>query len=164
QLHKKAVDIYANKFTMDYIMRTFSYVFDTNTYKGGGIPNINTKVITTGKFKIKGVEIIPLEYNHGPALIFGYRIGDFAYMTDCSFIPEPEFSKLKDLKVLVLDALRYKEHPTHFNIKQATEAAQKINAEQTYFTHITHDIRHDTDNAKLPERIELAYDGLKFTV
>ncbi len=162
QLHKKSVDIYANKFTMDYIMRTFSYVFDTNTYKGGGIPNINTKIITIDKFKIKDVEIIPLEYYHGPAKIFGYRIGDFAYMTDCSFIPESEFVKLENLNVLVLDALRYKEHPTHFNIKQATEAAQRINAKQTYFTHITHDILHDADNAKLPKGIELAYDGLKF--
>lgn len=162
QLHKKPVDIYGNKFTIDYIKKTFSYVFDTKTYKGGGIPNININVITIDKFKIRGVEIIPIEYNHGPAKIFGYRVGDFAYMTDCSFIPETEFSKLNGLKVLVLDALRYREHPTHFNIKQAVEAAQRINAGQTYFTHITHDILHDTDNPKLPERIALAYDGLKF--
>ena len=164
QLHKKSVDIYGNEFTINYIKKTFSYVFDTNTYKGGGIPNINTKVITIDRFKINGIEIIPVEFNHGQAKIFGYRIGNFAYMTDCSFIPEAEFPKLENLKVLVLDALRYKEHPTHFNIKQAVEAAQRINADQTYFTHITHDILHDTDNAKLPERIEFAYDGLKFEV
>ena len=121
-------------------------------------------MITTDRFKIKGVEIIPLEFDHGPSKVYGYRIGDFAYMTDCSFIPESEYSKLDDLKVLVLDALRYKAHPTHFNFEQAIEAAKRINAEQTYFTHITHDIVHDTDNAKLPNGIALAYDGLKFEI
>ena len=164
QLHKKSVDIYGNKLTIDYIKKTFSYVFDTNTYKGGGIPNINTNVISLERFKINGIEIIPLEFDHGPTKVFGYRIGDFAYMTDCSYIPEFEFPKLNGLEVLVLDALRYRTHPTHFNIEQAVEAAQRINAGQTYFTHITHDILHDADNAKLPEKIGLAFDGLKFEI
>ena len=101
QLHKKSVDIYGNKLTIDHIKKTFSYVFDTNTYKGGGIPNISTNVITLDPFKVKGIEIIPLEFDHGSLKVFGYRIGDFAYMTDCSFIPEPEFTKLNGLKVLV---------------------------------------------------------------
>jgi phosphoribosyl 1,2-cyclic phosphate phosphodiesterase len=164
QLHKKPVDIYGNDFTINYIKRTFSYVFDTNTYKGGGIPNINTKVITSDKFQIKGMEIIPLEYDHGPTKVYGYRVGDFAYMTDCSFIPESEYPKLKNLKVLILDALRYRPHPTHFNIEQAIEAARHINAKQTYFTHITHDVLHDEANSKLPSNIQLAYDGLKFEI
>ncbi len=123
QLHKKTVDIYGNEQTIAYIKKTFSYIFDTNTYKGGGIPKINTNIINLDKFSVKNVEITPLEYDHGPAKVYGYMIGDFAYMTDCSFIPESEFGKLDGLSVLVLDALRYRPHPTHFNFEQAIQAA-----------------------------------------
>jgi phosphoribosyl 1,2-cyclic phosphate phosphodiesterase len=162
QLRKKAVDLYGNEATMEYIKKAFSYIFDENTYKGGGIPNVNVKIIDSNKFSIGEVEVTPIEYWHGPTLVYGYRIGDFAYMTDCSFIPEDQFEKLKGLKYLILDALRFREHPTHFNFEQAIEAAKKTGAMHTYFTHITHDILHDRDNALLPEGIEIAYDGLCF--
>lgn len=164
QLHKKSVDIYANSETLDRIKQTFSYIFDENTYKGGGIPRVNIKEITLDKFNISGVEIIPVEYHHGPAIVFGFRIGNFAYITDCSKIPEKEYDKLKNLKVLVLDALRYRPHPTHFSINEAVEVAQRIGAKQTYFTHITHDVVHDEANQKLPTGIELAYDGLTLEI
>ncbi len=164
QLQKKAVDLYGNESTIEYIRKTFSYIFDENTYKGGGIPDVNTKIITQEKFVIGGVEIIPLEYYHGPTIVFGYRIGDFAYMTDCSLIPDEQYPKLKNLKLLIIDALRHRPHPTHFNFDQAMEAAQKIGASQTYFTHMTHDILHDEDSAKLPPRIGIAYDGLKIEI
>ena len=139
-----------------------SYIFDENTYRGGGIPNVAVKIINNGKFNIYNVEVIPIEYWHGPTPVYGYRIGDFAYMTDCSFIPEEQFDNLKGLKFLILDALRYRAHPTHFNFEQAIEAAVKTGAKQTYFTHITHDILHEKDNALLPKGIEIAYDGLTF--
>ncbi len=164
QLHNKFVDVYGNRETLERIKQTFSYIFDVNTYRGGGIPDITTHEITLEKFNVSGLEVTPLEYFHGPNMIYGYRIGDFAYMTDCSKIPEPEFDKLKGLKVLVLDALRYRKHPTHFSIDEAVEAAKKINAKQTYFTHMTHDVVHDEVNAKLPKGIELAYDSLTFEV
>lgn len=162
QLHNKTVDIYGGSDTLNKLKRTFSYIFDPNTYRGGGIPDVTLNEITLEPFNIHGQQIIPLEYYHGPNLIFGYRIGDFAYMTDCSNIPEHEFAKLKGLNVLVLDALRYRKHPTHFSIDEAVEAAQKIAAKQTYFTHMTHDVVHDEVTAKLPKGIELAYDGLQF--
>jgi phosphoribosyl 1,2-cyclic phosphate phosphodiesterase len=164
QLRRKSVDLYGNQTTINYIKQTFSFIFDENTYKGGGIPDVKTNIITTEKFFIGNVEVIPLEYFHGPIVVYGYRVGDFAYMTDCSFIPETEFPKLRNLKVLILDALRYRPHATHFNFEQAIEAAQKIGAAQTYFTHMTHDILHDTDNAKLPKGIEIAYDQLSFEI
>lgn len=164
QLHKKSVDIYGNKETLERIKQTFSYVFDPNTYRGGGIPDVSLNEITPEPFSVAGLEIIPLEYYHGPGMIFGYRIGRFAYMTDCSKIPEQEYEKLKELDVLVLDALRYRPHPTHFSIDEAVKAAQKIGARQTYFTHMTHDVVHDEVNARLPKGIELAYDGLSFEV
>jgi phosphoribosyl 1,2-cyclic phosphate phosphodiesterase len=164
QLHKKFVDLYGNHATLDRIKKTFSYIFDENTYRGGGVPDVTTHEVTLEKFMVQGLEVTPLEYFHGPNLIFGYRIGDFAYMTDCSKIPEHEFDKLKGLKILVLDALRFRPHPTHFSIDEAVEAAKRIGAKQTYFTHMTHDVVHDEVNAKLPEGIELAYDGLTFEV
>lgn len=162
QLHKKFVDIYGNADTLGKLQKTFSYIFDPNTYKGGGIPDVTLNEITLEPFNIGEQKIIPLQYYHGPNLIFGYRIGDFAYMTDCSGIPENEFTKLRSLNVLVLDALRYRKHPTHFSIDEAVGAAQKVGAKQTYFTHMTHDVVHDEVNAKLPKYIELAYDGLQF--
>jgi phosphoribosyl 1,2-cyclic phosphate phosphodiesterase len=164
QLHKKAVDVYGNEETINYIRVSFRYIFDPNTYRGGGIPNIKTNVISLNKFTISGVEITPIWYFHGESKIFGYRIGDFAYMTDCSAIPDSEFVKLENLKVLVLDALRYKPHPTHFSIEQAIAAVNKIKPRQTYFIHMTHDILHDETNGQLPEGIQLAYDGLELNL
>lgn len=164
QLHHKTVDVYGNADTIGNIKRAFSYIFDESTYKGGGIPDIFTHIITTDKFKIHGVDIVPLKYFHGPTIVFGYRIGGFAYMTDCSMIPEEEFPKLQGLEVLVIDALRYRPHPTHFSVDEAVEAAKRINPKQTYFTHMTHDLLHDETNASLPENIQLSYDGLEITI
>jgi phosphoribosyl 1,2-cyclic phosphate phosphodiesterase len=164
QLHRKVVDIYANAETADRIKKTFSYIFDNETYRGGGIPDVDLKIVSEDKFEISGLEIIPLIYRHGPTTVYGYRIGDFAYMTDCNFIPQSEYDKLKGLKVLILDALRYRPHPTHFSIDEATGEALKIGAEKTYFTHITHDVVHEEANAKFPKGIELAYDGLTLEV
>jgi phosphoribosyl 1,2-cyclic phosphate phosphodiesterase len=160
QLNNKAVEIYANQDTMDRIKQTFSYAFDSNTYTGGGIPLLKPFTITSEKFYINSDEILPIVYHHGPVNVFGYRIGDFAYMTDCNRIPESQYDKLKNLKVLVLDALRWRPHPTHFSIDEAIAEAGKIGALKTYFTHITHDVLHDEVNSRLPEGIELAYDGL----
>lgn len=164
QIHKKSIDLYGNAETIENIRRTFNYIFDPNTYRGGGIPDVNTKIISLDKFKIKHVEITPIEYLHGPTTVYGFRIGDFAYLTDCSMIPEKEFPKLKGLKVLILDALRYRKHATHFSFDEAIEASNKIGAERTYFTHMTHDIVHDEASAKLPAGIELAYDGLSIVI
>jgi phosphoribosyl 1,2-cyclic phosphate phosphodiesterase len=161
-LHHKAVDIYANEDTIKHIKRAFGYIFDENTYKGGGIPNIKIHTIQLENFFIGDLEITPIEYFHGPTIVWGFRIGDFAYLTDCSKIPEKEFPKLEGLKFLIIDALRYKPHPTHYCIDEAIEVSKRIGAGQTYFTHLTHDVLHDEANAKLPSNIQLAYDGLTF--
>lgn len=164
QLHNKAVDIYGNKETISQIKITFRYVFNPGTYKGGGIPKLRTQVISLRRFKIRGVSILPVQYFHGGMKVFGFRIGDFAYLTDCSGIPETEYKKLKNLKVLVIDALRYKPHPTHFSIDEAVLAAKRIHAEKTFFVHMTHDLLHDETNSRLPKKIRLAYDGMRLTL
>lgn len=164
QLHNKYVDIYVNDETSVAIKKAFSYIFDENTYKGGGIPLVNMQIIDLTPFEVSGQEIIPIEYKHGPTTVYGFRLGDFAYMTDCSFIPESEYVKLKGLKVLILDALRYRKHETHYSFDEAIEASKRIGAERTYFTHMTHDIVHDEAEAKLPDGIKLAYDGMKIEI
>jgi len=164
QLHWKTVDVFSNEKTLNKIRATFSYIFDPNTYKGGGIPNITLHTITLDKFTFNGIEIIPIEYFHGPTRVFGYRIGGFAYLTDCSMIPEKEFPKLENLEVMIIDALRYRKHETHFSIDEAVEVAQRLNPKMTYFTHMTHDVLHDEANEQLPENIELSYDGLTFEI
>ena len=101
---------------------------------------------------------------HGKLETFGYRIGSFAYLTDCSYIPRASMHLLNGLKVLVLDALKYKDHPTHLTVDKALALARKIGAERTYFTHMCHDIDHAKLLSELPAGIEPAYDGLRITI
>lgn len=164
QLHRKHVELYANHETASRIRQTFSYIFDENTYKGGGIPQVNLHEIDLKPFDVLGQNVIPIEYKHGPTNVYGFRIGDFAYLTDCNFIPESEFPKLEGLKILIIDALRYRKHETHYSVDEAIAVSQRINAGHTYFTHMTHDIVHAEASSKLPANIEFAYDGLMFEV
>jgi phosphoribosyl 1,2-cyclic phosphate phosphodiesterase len=162
QLHKKTVDVFGNSETINYLKKAFSYIFDENTYKGGGIPDIETHVIELEKFKAGPVEVLPVKYFHGPTVVWGYRIGNFAYVTDCSGIPDEEFGKLENLEYLIIDALRFKPHSTHFSIDEAVDVSKRLKAKQTYFIHMTHDVMHDEVNPGLPGGIQLAYDGLAF--
>ena len=169
QRYDKFIDIYGNKLTIDEIKVTFRYAFDQNPdieklVIHQAVPLINAHYIKNEKFTIKGVEIIPVEVMHGNLPIFGYRVGGFAYITDASEIPEEEQKKLHGLDVLIINALRERPHPSHLNIKQATELAQKLKAKETYFTHMTHDILHDEVNGALPENIGLGYDGMTFNI
>ena len=159
---EKSIDLYSNSLTIDELSVTFRYVFDERLRSHMAVPLVNMHKIENKPFTVKGIEIIPIEVIHGRLPIFGYRIGNFAYVTDASFIAEEEEKKLEGLEVLVLNALRERPHPTHFNIEQATELAQKYGAGKTYFTHMTHEVLHDKVNAKLPQGIELGYDGLNF--
>ncbi|HUT43130.1 MAG TPA: MBL fold metallo-hydrolase, partial [Desulfobacterales bacterium] len=101
-----------------------------------------------------------IEIFHGRLQIVGYRINNFAYLTDCSFIPVKSYPYLQHLELLVLDALRKKPHPTHFTLEQAVCEAEKIGAKLTYFTHMTHHLDYEELNSSLPSGMQLAYDGL----
>ena len=164
QRYRKYIAIYGNKLTLDEIKITFRYALDEKLKSYWAVPLVNFNYIENKPFKIKETEIIPIEVYHGRMKIFGYRIGKFAYITDCSKIPDEEMNKLENLDVLILNSLRKAPHPTHLNLEQATEIALKLKAKKTYFTHITHDLMHDETNASLPENIELAYDGLEMEI
>lgn len=157
------IPTYASAVTLDGLYKRFDYIFNP-LQKGGGIPKLDIHEVVDEPIHAGDLTIIPLEIMHGILPVLGFRFGNFAYITDASEIPEKTMEKLKGVKYLILNALRHKPHPTHFNIDQAVAMAQKIGAEKTWFTHITHDLEHEETNASLPPGIELAYDGLKFEI
>jgi len=159
-IQQSAIDCYASEETMNDIKKTFRYIFGEAIQTGGGIPQINPRIITDGKFDIKGVEVQAIEVYHGKMKVLGFRIGRIAYVTDTNNIPEPSLEKLMGVEVLVLDALRRRKHSTHYSLSESIAIAQRIGARQTYFTHICHDLLHDEVNAELPSGMELGYDGL----
>ena len=159
-LHKRPIPCFGDAETVTALRRMFAYVFDPATPKGGGLPQIALFTIA-GTFCAGRSEIVPVPLMHGTRPILGLRIGRFAYLTDCNHIPDASWPLLEDLDVLVLDALREKPHPTHFSIAEAVEAARRIGAARTYFTHMTHDLPHAATCERLPGGMELAYDGLE---
>jgi phosphoribosyl 1,2-cyclic phosphate phosphodiesterase len=157
---KRPMACFADAQTVDDIRRMFAYVFEPDAPKGGGLPQLELFRVE-GPFCVGRQEVVPVPVLHGHRPIFGLRFGRFAYLTDCSGIPETSWSLLEDLDVVVLDALRERSHPTHFSIAEAIEAGRRIGATRTYFTHMCHDLPHAATCAKLPPGFELAYDGLQ---
>lgn len=164
QRHDKFIQLYGNNKTIDELKTSFRYVFDEELISHHAVPLVKFNKIKNERFGISGVDILPVECLHGNLKIFGYRINNFAYITDCSAISEDELIKLQNLKVLVINALRIRPHPTHFNLQQAIEIVKIVKPKRAYFTHLTHDILHDKINSTLPKGIELAYDGIEFNL
>ena len=154
---------FADERTISDIRRMFAYVFDPATPKGGGLPRLQLQLID-GPFRVGAHPITPVPIMHGERPILGFRIGGFAYLTDCSAIPAASWRHLHNLDVVVLDALRERPHPTHFSLSEAVEAARRVAAGQTYFTHMCHDLGHAATNERLPAAMALAYDGLELTL
>ena len=150
---------YGDAATLEDIRRMFSYVFDPATPKGGGLPQLDLRVID-GPFSVGDIHLQPVPIWHGRRRILGFRVGAFAYLTDCSRIDEAAWPLLERLDVLVLDALREKPHPTHFSLSDAIATAARIGAARTFFTHMAHDLPHEATNARLPDGMRLAHDGL----
>ncbi len=149
---------YGSPECLDDIRRRFDYIF-TETQVGGGKPRLELIPIN-GPIDLFGLEIVPVPAYHGRLPVLGFRFGAAAYVTDCNSIPDSSMELLRDLDLLVLDALRWRSHPTHFNVEQALEMVARLRPARTYFTHITHDLDHAATNAVLPPGVELAYDGL----
>ena len=154
-----ALSVYAEDYVTEAIRNRLSYVFEKRKYPG--IPNLKLIPVNINPFFISGIEIIPIRLIHGCLPIFGYRIGNMAYLTDLKTIPEDEFKKLNNLDVLVINALREKEHIAHQNIQQALQNIEKINPKRTYLTHVSHHFGlHSQIEQILPENVFIAYDGL----
>ncbi len=163
-LTRRRIPLYGTAATLSEIRRIFSYIFEPDPrYEGGLLAQLDSYEITAfSPFTLDGARILPFQLWHGRLEVLGFRIGSFAYATDCKTIPEESYSALRELDVLVLDGLRYEAHRSHMTIPEAIEAAQRIGARKTYLTHMTHSVDYDTVNAQLPNGIELAYDGLEF--
>ncbi len=157
-LQHQPIPVYGSSSTIHRLRQAFGYAFDLPAFQNG-VPNLISNIVDK-PFRVNGTEIIPIPLWHGKMEILGYRIGNFAYCTDVSAIPQSSYALLQNLEVLVLDALREEPHPTHFSLSQAIREAQKIGAGQTWFTHMNHKIDHQRHSALLPERCALAWDGL----
>jgi phosphoribosyl 1,2-cyclic phosphate phosphodiesterase len=159
---------YARENTAQVLRNMFRYIFQDGSYPG--VPDLRIQEVdepfnVANRYGSDGcVRVQPIEAWHGALALFGYRVGRFAYVTDASRIPEASYERLRDLDVLVLDALRHEPHPTHFTIEEAVAVAKRIGARQTYFTHMTHTVLHAEEDARLPPGIALGYDGLSFEV
>ena len=160
---RAAIPCQGDAHTLGDVRRMFAYVFDPHTPKGGGLPQLSLFQLG-GPFSFEHRTFIPVPVKHGSLPILGYRVGGFAYLTDCNEIPDSSFAQLERLDVVVIDALRHRRHSTHFNVDQAVEAAVRIGARRTYFTHMTHDLPHAATCAELPAAMTLAHDGLVLDV
>ena len=158
-LAKQPMPVYGDARTLRELRRTFRYIFDSDAPKGGGVPDLRLWPIG-GRFSLGRQEVWPVPIRHGPWTILGFRVGAFAYLTDCNGIPEPSLALLADLDVLVLDALRHRPHPTHFTLREAVATAARVGARRTWFTHIAHELGHAETCASLPAGMALAHDGL----
>lgn len=162
-VQKHPTDIYAEKRVQKAIMRIFNYVFADNKYPG--TPKMNLHDIDDNPFEIDGIEFIPIRCYHHKLPVYGFRVGDLAYITDTNFIPEKEMEKLAGTRILILNALRIEKHLSHFNLEQAIEIIQKVNPERGYLTHISHRMgKHQYVQSMLPSNVFLAYDGLTFSI
>lgn len=158
RLTKRSIPVYGNAPTIAELRQVFSYVF-RKTQEGGGKPQVET-IVVDAPFQVGEVLVQPILVFHGELPIFGYRIGDLAYITDCSSIPPQSLKLLQDLDILILGVVRFDPHPTHMHVAQALDLVAKLQPKQTYFTHISHLMDHSEVSRSLPAGVYLAYDGL----
>lgn len=162
---QKSIPIFVKDTVVDNLKRHYDYVFRDHRYPG--VPALDLNVLPNKPFYIKGVRITPVEVMHGQWPIFGYRIGDFAYITDAKTISEEELEKLHDLKVLILNALRPREHFAHLSVKEALKIIETLKPREAYLTHLCHEIGPHSlieSSNNLPSNVHAAYDGLKITI
>ena len=159
---KQAIPLYGNAFTMRNIEERFGYTLMPPTeYWERPVLTVNP---VDAPFQVKGATVIPIPVLHGQWPILGYRIGNMAWLTDVSSIPDESRPLLEGLEVLFLDSLRQRPHYTHMSIGQAVEEAQRIRARETWLIHMTHDVDVPQEEAALPDGIRFAYDGLRISL
>ena len=159
---KKDMEVYCTPQVFEALKREFSYVFADIKYPG--IPKVNVNLLENEPFQMKnGLEFLPIEVMHYKLPVFGYRVGDFTYITDAKSVTDSEKQKVKGSKILVVNALRKEEHLSHFNLDEALDFIKEVNPEKAYLTHISHLFgRHEEIEEMLPENVHVAYDGLTF--
>lgn len=158
----RAMDVHASEETQVVLRREFAYIFENSNYPG--IPKLRMNTFGSAPFLAGGTPFLPIRALHHKLEVFGFRIGDFTYITDANFIAPEELAKARGSRVLVLNALRHEQHISHFSLDEAIALAREVRAEETYFTHISHQLgRHGDVSRMLPHGIHLAYDGLRLS-
>ena len=158
------IPIYAHKRVLKALKKRFDYVFKTKN-KYPGAPTVIQNRIKNEPFLLKNLEVIPVNGKHDKLQVFGFKFGDFAYLTDMKTVKAEEVEKIKNVKVLVVNALRIKPHPSHFNLEEALQFIAEVNPETAYLTHISHLLGfHEAIQKKLPKNVFLAYDGLEINL
>ena len=159
-LSGKPMEVYANTLTEVALKREFYYVFSDKKYPG--IPDINLNIIDLSPFSIRDIPVTPILVWHLNMPVFGFRFGNFTYITDANRIDDEEKEKIKGSETVVINALRYKKHISHYTLDEAVALVQELEVPRAYFTHISHQLgKYDDVNSKLPQGLELAYDGLR---
>jgi phosphoribosyl 1,2-cyclic phosphate phosphodiesterase len=155
--------VYCTAAVQSALKREFAYAFAD--FKYPGVPEIDLNLIDINPFEVGGIDFKPIEVVHLKMPVFGYRIGDFTYITDANYISAQEKEKIKGSKILVLNALRREPHPSHFSLNEALELIHELKPETTYLTHISHQLGlHAEVQQELPEGVFLAWDGLKINI
>jgi phosphoribosyl 1,2-cyclic phosphate phosphodiesterase len=163
-MQKADIPIYGSRDTLAVIEQTFRYVFDSQPTDSSR-PKLRSNRFKEGdRFSVANLEFEPVRALHGKLDVYGFRFGDCAYLTDHSTIPDFSMDRLRDLDVLFLDALRYNAHPTHQTIEQSLRTVEELKPKRAYFTHISHDVLHAAAEARMPEHVHLAYDGLEIPI
>ena len=160
---QQPIDIFAEKRVQEAVKREYSYVFAELKYPG--IPQMNLHSIDDNVLDVRGLKIIPIRIYHYRLPIFGFRMGDFTYITDANFIPDEGKGKISGTRVLVINALHKQKHLTHFNLDEALAVIKEVSPEKAYLTHISHTMgKHSELQKELPENVFLAYDMLSFSI
>ena len=158
------IPIYAHKRVLKALKKRFDYVFKTKN-KYPGAPTVIQNRIKNEPFLLKNLEVIPINGKHDKLQVFGFKFGDFAYLTDMKTVKSEEVEKIKNVKVLVVNALRIEPHLSHFNLEEAIQFIAEVNPETAYLTHISHLLGfHEAIQKKLPKNVFLAYDGLEINL
>src|SRR3972149_6061561 len=157
----KPIPCYGGLDTMEVIQHKFSYIFNGSA-RSDWIPRLEINIINS-EFYLYGLRIVPLKIFHGEETIFGYRINDISYLTDCNGIPDDTKKLLQGTKLLILDATRYQPHAKHYGLAQAIEVINDLKPERAVLTHLSHAFDHYKVNSELPSGIELAYDGMEIS-
>ncbi|MDB5341727.1 MAG: beta-lactamase domain protein [Schlesneria sp.] len=160
---KQAIPLYCEEIVENQIRAAYSYAFapfDPELHYGA-IPQLELRRIGLVPFELLGVQVIPIRLLHGKLPVLGFRVGNVAFCTDVSFIPDESWPLLEGLDVLVIDALRDEPHATHFGIPQSLAAIERVKPRRSYLTHVSHNLEYCETNARLPKGVELSYDGLR---
>ncbi len=158
------IDVYGHERVLDALRKRFDYIFE-NENKYPGAPSVTQHIISNTTFTLDNMEVTPVNGMHNKVQVFGYRFRNFAYLTDMKTVSDSERQKLKNLDVLVINALREEPHASHFNLEEALDFIEDIQPKLAYLTHISHLLGfHDEVQQRLPKNVYLAYDNLQITL